>query len=75
MVLKGTTHDQNSYDALRRQADRERLNRRAGPAVQDGRYGFGQNGDLLEGNSSGLYSDEMMVDAPGHKNQNRRRQR
>ena len=71
-----TNHKQNAFNELREQADRERRNRRADPAVQDGKYGFGAQGDLLgatKQSSSGLYSDEMMVDAPSQKNQNRRR--
>jgi hypothetical protein len=58
----------NNYDALRQQADRERReSKKAEPQVQDGRHGFGdakgrrRRGD---GQNKGLYSDEMMVDAP-----------
>lgn len=72
MVLGSASHDQNSYDKFRQQADRERLSRRAGPSVQDGSYGFGQKGDLLGNDkSSALFSDAMMVDAPRHKNRRR----
>ncbi|ODM16614.1 hypothetical protein SI65_08121 [Aspergillus cristatus] len=46
---------QASFDNLREQADRQRRNRRADPAIQDGTYGFQDNR---------LYSDQMMVDAP-----------
>lgn len=42
--------------------------------LQDGRYGFDETGGALN-SEKGLYSDEMMVDAPQQKNQNRRRQR
>ena len=67
------THSQQSFNGLREQADRERRNRRANPEVQDGRYGFGENGELLHDTSHRLYSDEMMVDAAPQKNQQRRR--
>lgn len=47
---------QASFDNLREQADRQRrLNRRADPAIKNGNYGFQEHG---------LYSDQMMVDAP-----------
>ncbi|KAJ5368460.1 uncharacterized protein N7496_008220 [Penicillium cataractarum] len=63
-----------SFNDLREQADRERRNRRAEPVLQDGRYGFDEKGGNLN-SETGLYSDEMMVDAPQQKSQNRRRQR
>ncbi|KAJ5608060.1 hypothetical protein N7537_004679 [Penicillium hordei] len=75
MTLKSaraTTH-QDPFTALRAQADQERLRARRGP---------GHVNDLLsenKGNSqTGLYSDEMMVDAPARntqKNQNQRKWR
>lgn len=66
---------QNPFNGLREQADRERRSRRVETNVQDGRYGFDNQGDLLskQTSKSGLYSDEMMVDAPPRHNQNRRR--
>ncbi|OOQ82368.1 hypothetical protein PEBR_39329 [Penicillium brasilianum] len=63
-----------SFNDLREQADRERRNRRAEPTLQDGRYGFDDTGGALV-SEAGLYSDEMMVDAPQQKSQTRRRQR
>ncbi|KAJ5890088.1 hypothetical protein N7504_010898 [Penicillium tannophilum] len=80
MTLKSTgpskTNDHN-YSDMRVQADRERQNRRAGPNVQDGRYGFDDKAKPLnKKQTSGLYSDTMMVDAPQprrNNNQNRRR--
>lgn len=56
----------NPYNDLRAQADRDRQKRRAEPDVQDGNYGFGNDGSIRRSrkSSSGLYSDEMMVDAP-----------
>ncbi|KAJ5176162.1 uncharacterized protein N7482_002039 [Penicillium canariense] len=68
------TNKSNPFNELREQADHERRNRRAEPTLQDGRYGFGEQGDPLNP-KSGLYSDEMIVDAPQQKNQNRRRPR
>ncbi|KAJ6124022.1 hypothetical protein N7471_011339 [Penicillium samsonianum] len=75
MTLKSTkaaTH-QDPFTALRAQADQERLRARRAP---------GHPNDLLaenQGNSqTGLYSDEMMVDAPGRntqRNQNQRNRR
>ncbi|KGO77030.1 hypothetical protein PITC_005550 [Penicillium italicum] len=75
MTLKSTraaTH-QDPFSALRAQADQERLRARRVPGHVD---------DLLsedQGNSpTGLYSDEMMVDAPARntqKNQNQRKWR
>lgn len=75
MTLKSaraTTH-QDPFTALRAQADQERLRARRGP---------GHVHDLLsedQGDSqTGLYSDEMMVDAPARntpKNQNQRKWR
>ena len=52
---------------MRELADRERrLSRRADPQIQDGRYGFNDNGRDYYGNGShkdaGLYSDRMMLD-------------
>ncbi|GAQ06747.1 hypothetical protein ALT_4068 [Aspergillus lentulus] len=88
---------QSSFSNLREQADRERrLNRKAEPTMQDGRYGFAEGDGQLpsqddpRGNGrynrrnargnraygragrqtnqntqeTGLYSDQMMVDAP-----------
>ncbi|KAJ5938652.1 hypothetical protein N7466_001786 [Penicillium verhagenii] len=84
MVLKPTgsaaSANQNEYSDLRVQADRERKNRRAEPSVQDGRYGFDDNTQILHNTeSSGLYSDNMMVDAPQgpqpRRNNNQNRQR
>lgn len=63
-----------SFNDLREQADRERRNRRAEPTLQDGRYGFDETGGALN-SETGLYSDEMMVDAPQQKGQTRRKQR
>lgn len=75
MTLKSaraTTH-QDPFTALRAQADQERLRSRRGP---------GHVNDLLSENQgdpqTGLYSDEMMVDAPARntqKNQNQRKWR
>lgn len=73
----------NPYNDMRAQADRDRQSRRADPDVQNGSYGFDERGSSLHRrkySSSGLYSDEMMVDAPSGRNsprnsQNRRRQR
>ncbi|CAI7572232.1 unnamed protein product [Penicillium discolor] len=75
MTLKSaraTTH-QDPFTALRAQADQERLRARRGP---------GHGNDLLSDNQgdsqTGLYSDEMMVDAPARntqKNQNQRKWR
>lgn len=75
MTLKSaraTTH-QDPFTALRAQADQERLRARRGP---------GHVNDLLSDNQgdsqTGLYSDEMMVDAPARntqKNQNQRKWR
>ncbi|CAL5869513.1 uncharacterized protein PFLUO_LOCUS3743 [Penicillium psychrofluorescens] len=62
---------QTPFDELRKQADRERRNRRAAPAVQNGSWGFGEQGDLLQQKSSGLYSDKMSVDNPKQGRQNR----
>ncbi|KAJ5105539.1 hypothetical protein NUU61_002886 [Penicillium alfredii] len=66
----------NFFSQHREQADRQRRNRRANPEGQDGRFGFGIQNDLLrngkQGQPSGLYSDQMMVDAP-QKPQNRKR--
>lgn len=71
------THARNPHDSfneLREKADRERRSRRADPEVQDGSYGFDEQGDTLQ-TTGQFYSDQMMVDAPG-QNQNRwRRQR
>lgn len=99
-------HSQSTFDDLREQADQQRRQqRRADPAVQDGRYGFNESNNPLDrndrgGNSrynrrqngrqnvygsgqprggrqdaqqSGLYSDEMMVDAPPQNPRNRGR--
>ncbi|CAI7652553.1 hypothetical protein PCG10_006502 [Penicillium crustosum] len=75
MTLKSaraTTHH-DPFTALRAQADQERLRARRGP---------GHVKDLLSDNQgdsqTGLYSDEMMVDAPARntqKNQNQRKWR
>ncbi|KAJ5397482.1 hypothetical protein N7509_005595 [Penicillium cosmopolitanum] len=71
-----TTHvnTQNSFNNLREQADRNRRNRRAEPQVQDGTFGFGEEGEALRYNlpQSNLYSDQMMVDTQ-QNNQGRRR--
>lgn len=61
------------FDELREQADRERRNRRATPAVQNGSWGFGEQGELLQQKPSGLYSDKMAVDTPKQGRQNRGR--
>ncbi|KAJ5113252.1 hypothetical protein N7456_001786 [Penicillium angulare] len=68
-----TTH--NPYNDLRAKADRERQKRRADPDVQNGNYGFGNNGSpRSHKSSSGLYSDEMMMDdAPVSRNNQSRR--
>jgi hypothetical protein len=75
MTLKSTkpTTHQDPFAALRAQADQERVRARRGP---------GHMNDLLAENQgnpqTGLYSDEMMVDAPprnAQKNQNQRRRR
>ncbi|CAG8890963.1 unnamed protein product [Penicillium egyptiacum] len=75
MTLKSTKTPahQDPFSALRAQADQERLRARRGP---------GHLNDLLaedQGNSqTGLYSDEMMVDAPARntpKNQYQRKWR
>lgn len=58
-----------SFDQLRQQADRERRLRRAEPTMEDGSYGFNEQGSLNT-QQSRLYSDQVMVDAPA---QNRRR--
>ncbi|KAJ5133487.1 hypothetical protein N7448_001484 [Penicillium atrosanguineum] len=65
----------NSYSQLREQADRQRRTRHSEPGVQDGSYGFNDNEDVLSNKkkSPGFYSDQMMVDAPAQKNQQRRR--
>lgn len=65
----------NSYSHLREQADRKRRTRHAEPDVQDGSYGFNDQGDVLRNatKSPGFYSDQMMVDAPAQKNQRQRR--
>jgi hypothetical protein len=78
MVLKpagSANTNQHNYSDMRVQADRERQNRRAEPNLQDGRYGFDERAQpLKKKQTSGLYSDTMMVDAPQpRKNQNRRR--
>ncbi|KAL1955473.1 hypothetical protein VTO42DRAFT_8499 [Malbranchea cinnamomea] len=60
----------SAFDLMRELADRERQrSRRAEPQIQDGRYGFSENGqhdDYGNGsrNETGLYSDKMMVDEP-----------
>lgn len=59
------------FDQRREQADRERRQRRAKPDVQDGSYGFSEQGSLKQ--SSGFHSDQMMVDAPAKRIQNQRR--
>lgn len=69
MKLKATgastqlTHSQKSYNDFREQANRDRTNRRSQAGVQDGSYGFGENGS----SDQGLYSDVMMLDAPENK--------
>jgi hypothetical protein len=70
----GKAGNQDHFTALRAQADRERVRARRGQGSQN---------DLLaksQGDShSGLYSDEMMVDAPAQnapkKKNNQRRER
>lgn len=53
----------SAFDLMRELADRERRShRRADPQIEDGRYGFGEKGEL-----SGLYSDTMMLDEPSHR--------
>lgn len=49
----GSSSDYGGYNTqvsfhndLREQADRQRRNRRAGPAIQGGSYGFGEGGGL-----------------------------
>lgn len=54
------THSQKSFNDIREQANRDRTKRRSHGGVQDGSYGFGEN----ENSDNGLYSDEMMLDAP-----------
>ncbi|CAI7565991.1 unnamed protein product [Penicillium glandicola] len=74
MTLKSTraTTQHDPFTALRAQADQERLRARRGP---------GHSNDLLaenQGPQAGLYSDEMVVDAPARntqKNQNQRKWR
>lgn len=78
LTLKSTqslsNRDNDHFRVLRAQADRKRVNARRSQ---------GQQRDLLEPTQddsySGLYSDEMMVDAPAHnvqkKNNNPRRGR
>ncbi|KAJ6103772.1 hypothetical protein N7486_003994 [Penicillium sp. IBT 16267x] len=79
MTLKSSGsagNNQHNYSDSRAQADRERQNRRAEPIVQDGRYGFDEKAQPNKKQTSGLYSDTMMVDAPQtrrNNNQNRRR--
>lgn len=65
----------NSYSQLRERADRQRRTRHAEPKVQDGSYGFNDQGDVLRNTtqSPGFYSDQMVVDAPAQKNQQRRK--
>ncbi|CAG8010219.1 unnamed protein product [Penicillium olsonii] len=66
---KAAPADQNHFAALRAQADRDRVRARRGQ---------GQQPDLLapQNNSqSGLYSDEMMVDAPAENTQKKNNQR
>ncbi|KAJ5112384.1 hypothetical protein N7532_000429 [Penicillium argentinense] len=65
---------QNTFNNLREQNELERRNRRDAQ-FQDGRYGFGENGQPLQNPqlTSQLYSDEMMVDPPARGTQNRRR--
>ncbi|KAJ5725649.1 uncharacterized protein N7483_007006 [Penicillium malachiteum] len=55
-----TTH--NPYNDMRAQADRDRRQRQANPDYQNGNFGFDVRG--RKQSSSGLYSDEMMVDTP-----------
>ncbi|KAJ5771728.1 hypothetical protein N7520_002257 [Penicillium odoratum] len=58
------TTNHNDHSDLRVQADRERQNQLAGPTVQDCRFGFiGKAKPSDKKQSSGLYSDQIMVDA------------
>ncbi|KAJ5233023.1 hypothetical protein N7468_005979 [Penicillium chermesinum] len=74
LVLTDPGYDENDYNSMRAQADRERMNRR-GPPVHNGSHGFQNGGDLLQTNTSGLYSDRMTVDNPRNNNQRRRQKR
>lgn len=63
--------NQNHFAALRAQADRDRVRSRRG-------QGQGQQPDLLapqDNSQSGLYSDEMMIDAPAGNTQKKNNQR
>ncbi|CAG8375553.1 unnamed protein product [Penicillium salamii] len=63
--------NQNHFAALRAQADRDRVRSRRG-------QGQGQQPDLLapqDNSQSGLYSDEMMIDAPAGNAQKKNNQR
>lgn len=61
-----------SFSDLREQADQQRRLNRGEPAIQGGSQGFGggrgsrRAGNRAQGGKQdqGLYSDEMMVDAP-----------
>ncbi|KAJ5614213.1 hypothetical protein N7528_007867 [Penicillium herquei] len=63
-----TTH--NPYNDMRAQADRDRRQRQANPDYQNGNYGFDVRG--RKQSSSGLYSDEMMVDTPPSRHRRQR---
>lgn len=72
--------NQNSYDGFREQADRvRRENRKADPLIQDETFGRRRNGrgnnpgGRRQEQDSGLYSDEMMVDAPAQGSRGRGR--
>lgn len=76
------------FDEYREQADRDRRqNRRADPEIQEGSYGFSDRargnrpsnrstngrGDYRTIAETGLYSDQMMVDAPPQDTRHRGR--
>ncbi|KAJ5711470.1 hypothetical protein N7488_005626 [Penicillium malachiteum] len=60
----------NPYNDMRAQADRDRRQRQANPDYQNGNYGFDVRG--RKQSSSGLYSDEMMVDTPPSRHRRQR---
>lgn len=55
------------HNDLREHVDRQRRSRRAVPAIRDRSYEFGEG--------SGLYSDQMMLDAPSQDTRSRGRYR
>ncbi|GAD95944.1 conserved hypothetical protein [Paecilomyces variotii No. 5] len=76
--------NQNSYEGFREQADRARRENRKADLIQDGTHGFNEQdtrrrrnirgnnrGGKRQGQDSGLYSDEMMVDAPAQGSRGR----